>query len=107
MLGLSVDQWAGLARQLLPVVGGIFITLGWLTADQVGKITGVVMQVAGPASIIAGVVWSAVANKKTSIAQAVGAMPESVVTPTPTGVTVTIRDPDIAQAVITGNNSAS
>lgn len=73
---MTQDQITGLLRQLLPVFGGIAIALGWLTADQVGKWTGILLQAVGPMSVIGGIVWSLLANSKTAIITAAANMPE-------------------------------
>lgn len=73
---MTGDQWMALLRQVLPLIGGLAIGLGWLTADQVGKITQVVLQVAGPFMALAGVVWALIANNKSSILTSAANMPE-------------------------------
>ena len=73
---MTQDQLMGLIRQLLPVVGGIAVALGWFTADQVGKLMQVILQIAGPVSVVLGAIWSLIANGKVSILTSAANMPE-------------------------------
>lgn len=91
---MTQDQLMALARQLIPLLGGIAISLGWLTADQVGYWTGVLMQIAGPALTLFGIIWAFVANSKASIVKSVAAMPETKVSSTGK---IEILDPKLAE----------
>lgn len=73
---MTADQLMGLVRQVLPLLGGLAIGLGWLTADQVGKITQLVLQIGGPLITLIGVIWAFVANSKASILTSAANMPE-------------------------------
>lgn len=88
MFGMSQDQLMGLLRQLLPLIGGLFVGLGWISPTFLSHATEIILQVAGPLSIIVGVIWSAIANSKASILTSAAKMPEVksiVVADTPTG----------------------
>lgn len=88
MFGLSNDQIMGLLRQVLPVIGGIGVTLGWVTTDQVAAGTQFLLQIASPLAIIVGLTWSLIANMKSSILQSAAQMPDVraiVMEPTPDG----------------------
>lgn len=67
MLGLSQEQIMGLLRQILPLIGGMAVAMGWLTTDQVGKYTQFILQIAGPIMVGWGVIWSFFANSKSSL----------------------------------------
>lgn len=67
MFGMSNDQLMSLLRQVLPALGGLAIGLGWLSPEKVASITAFVLQVAGPAMVIAGAVLAVIANTRKSI----------------------------------------
>lgn len=97
----------GLLGQAIPIIGGVAITLGWLTKDQVADLTAHVLAIAGPIITIAGLVWAWVANSKKSVSQSIGAMPETKVEAAPGGAAVvTINDPTLAKAALYGQASA-
>ena len=73
---MNTEQWMGLVRQLLPVLGGIAVSFGWLTKDQVAGVTATILQISGPAMILASTIWSVWTNTKASLATKVAAMPE-------------------------------
>jgi len=76
MFGMTTDQIMGLIRQVLPVIGGIAVALGWFTPDQVATLTQKVLAIAGPGLVFAGVIWSLFANSKAAILTSAGNMPE-------------------------------
>lgn len=76
MLGMSQEQVLGLVRQILPVLGGIAVALGWLTTNQVASLTATVLQIAGPAMIIGSTVWSLINKTKANLVSTVANMPE-------------------------------
>lgn len=76
MLGMNQEQTLALLRQLLPVLGGIAMTFGWLTSDQVAKGTATILQIAGPAMIVGSTIWTLFHNTKASLVTTVAAMPE-------------------------------
>ena len=92
------DQVMGLLRQLLPLLGGIAVGLGWLTKDEVAGYSALILQSVGPIMIIIGWVLSMIANSKTSILKSAAAMPETRVVANGATTTITIHDPDLAQA---------
>lgn len=73
---MTHDQWMGIIRQILPMIGGLMVALGWMTTDQMNSLVQVIMQIAGPIVTIAGVIWAAIANSKKSILQSAAQMPE-------------------------------
>jgi len=73
---MTTDQIMGVLRQILPILGGLATGLGWLTVDQVTGYTQIILQIAGPAVSLVGIIWSLKANSKTSILTAVSNMPE-------------------------------
>lgn len=76
MLGMSNEQLIGLLRQILPVFGGIAVTLGWFTSDQVVAGTSTILQIIGPVMIVGSSIWSLVSKTKANLVSAVSAMPE-------------------------------
>ncbi len=76
MFGLNSEQWFGLIRQVLPVVGGIFVSLGWIKPSTLQTWTDTLMQVSGPALIVISAVWSAVVKTKAGIVASAAALPE-------------------------------
>ena len=76
MFGMTTDQIMGLIRQVLPLLGGVAIAFGWLTADQVGALTQKALAIAGPFLMLAGVIWALIANGKASILTSAANMPE-------------------------------
>ena len=52
---MTQDQLMGLLRQLLPVIGGLALAFG-VSQSEVNYWTALVLQIAGPLSIIAGTV---------------------------------------------------
>ena len=75
MPNITQDQLMGLLRQLLPVLGGLALAFG-VSQATVNYWINVIFQIAGPLSIIAGIVWSLIANNKTSILTAAANLPE-------------------------------
>jgi hypothetical protein len=75
MFGMSSDQILALIRQILPVLGGIAVTFGWLTPGQVETTTATVLSIAGPALIIASTIWSVVAHTQANTLTSAAAIP--------------------------------
>lgn len=73
---MSKDQIMGLLRQVLPLVGGILVTFGWIKADQAATLMDAIITGAGVITTIGGILLSLKANSKTSILTAAGNMPE-------------------------------
>ena len=67
MLGLNTEQWFGLLRQILPVIGGIFVSLGWIKPATLQTWTDTAMQISGPTLIVISAVWSAIMKTKANI----------------------------------------
>ena len=91
---VTVDQYMGLLRQMLPAVGGFLVSLGVLPPDFVGKTTSTVLTLAGPVMILIGAIWSLKANNKTSIIRSAAKMPETRVE----DGKIIINDPQLAAA---------
>ncbi len=73
---MSNEQVFALIRQILPVLGGVAVGLGWLTQGQFDGAASIVLQLMGPVMIIASTVWSLVKNTKANLVSTVAAMPE-------------------------------
>lgn len=79
----SQDQWLAQLRQVLPGLGWIAITLGWMTKDQVSEITALILQIAGPAIVAGSAAWALYANTRKSIMTS-AAKPSAEGVPAPT-----------------------
>lgn len=77
-------------------LGTLATSFGWLSASQVTGVEAIVYQVAGPALLLVGVVWSLIANSKTSILTAAANMPELA-------KPIELKDRDLAAAVPSPN----
>lgn len=73
---MTQDQLMGIVRVLLQVFGTIATMLGWVTPDQVGEMTANILAAVGPIMNVVGLVWTAMANSKTSILTSAARMPE-------------------------------
>jgi len=95
---MTKDQLMGLLRQVLPLIAGIAVGKGWLTVDQAGTVTTLILQIIGPLGALGGMIWAAMANSKSSIIQSVAAMPETKVISTGVGgvTSIEIHSPDLA-----------
>lgn len=78
----SQDQIVAQLRILIPALGTIVTTAGWLTADQVGPIVSNLLIALGPIMYLTGAVWSFFANSRASI-MASAAKPVSPNVPPP------------------------
>ena len=98
---MTQDQFMAMLRQLLPALGGLALGLGIMSPDQIAKWTSIVLQIAGPLSVLVGVIWAMVANNKSSIVQSVASMPETNVRTTPSGkVVIEVDDPNLAAKAV-------
>jgi hypothetical protein len=99
-----MDQLMGLVRQVLPVIGGILVALGWLPETFIAAIKANMESILAAISalwVAGGAIWAAWANSKTSIVQSVAQMPESKVTPVNGGgVRIDIPNQNLANAAI-------
>lgn len=103
---MTQDQMMGLLRQILTVAGTLATAFGWMTPDKVAYWTGLILQIAGPLALVAGAVWTIIANSKASIASSIGANPGTTVTSNTNGTaTVVIKDPVMAKAAIEGQSA--
>lgn len=76
---LSTDQLMGLLRQVVPVIGGVLVVLGWVPESVVTAIKANMEGILAAVSAIivaASAIWSAIANSKKSILQSAAQMPE-------------------------------
>lgn len=72
---MTMDQFVGLVRQLLPFLGGLLIALGVSQTDS-STLIAKVGEVVGPLATVVGVIWSLVANSKKSILKSASSIPE-------------------------------
>ncbi|HUP80487.1 MAG TPA: hypothetical protein VM260_18205 [Pirellula sp.] len=73
---MTADQIMGLLRQVLPVLGALAVSFGWIAPDKVAPITANILAVAGPAMMLGGTIWAILANSKTSIIKSATKMDE-------------------------------
>jgi len=73
--GMNTEQVMGLVRQLLPVLGTLATTFGWLTPDQVASGTATILAVIGPLMIVASTLWSLFSKTNTAIVSSASAVP--------------------------------
>jgi hypothetical protein len=73
---MTQDQLMGLIRQLIPVIGGLLVSIGFLSPETVAKLTGLWAQIGGGLVVVIGGIWAYVANSKASIIKSATAMPE-------------------------------
>lgn len=88
---MNSEQIMGLIRQILPVLGGIAMTFGWLTPGQVATGTATILSIAGPGLIVISTIWSLVAKTNTSLVAAAAAVPavaHIALQPTPEGIAI-------------------
>lgn len=76
MLGMSNEQWLAILRQMLPIIGGIAITFGWLTKDQVSDLSVAVLSAVGPMMVLGSAGWAVYMRKKSEIIKSAAALPE-------------------------------
>ena len=98
---VTIDQYMGLLRQVIPFIGGLLIAFGANAGWVSGAGTDILL-VAGPAMTLIGVIWSLVANNNTSIIKAAAKMPETE----RDGRALIITDPALAQAAIIASKGA-
>lgn len=82
------EQTSGQLRQMLQIVGTLLTTLGYLKPGMADTWIPVVMQIAGPISMIAGVIWSWWVNRPANLVASVVAMAADPASPVK-GVVVT------------------
>ena len=98
---VTIDQYMGLIRQAIPFIGGVLVAFG-ASADWVSGAGTDILLIAGPAMTLVGVIWSMVANNKTSIIKAAAKMPETE----RDGRALIIIDPALAQAAVIASKGA-
>lgn len=67
MLGMSNEQLLGLLRQILPIVGAVAVSLGWMKPDEVGGFIATALSVAGALLIIVSAIWTLVTNARNAL----------------------------------------
>lgn len=76
---MSMDQVMGLLRQLVPVLGGVFVVLGWVPESTIAAIKANLESILAALSALfvgGGAIWAAIANSKKSIIASATKMPE-------------------------------
>lgn len=68
------EQTSGQLRQLLQALGAIATTFGFATAGQVDLWIQIILQIAGPAMMLGGVIWSWKVNTTSALVASVDAM---------------------------------
>jgi len=63
---MSTDQIAAIIRQLLPLLGGIMVTVG-VSQTTASAWVNFALAVAGPVTIAGSAIWTAFANTRASI----------------------------------------
>lgn len=63
----SQDQWIAQLRMLIPVIGALISSFGWVSADQIGPIVSNLLIALGPVVYVISSIWSLVANSRASI----------------------------------------
>lgn len=67
MLGMSQEQLLGLLRQVLPIVGTLLVSLGFMKPETFSAWTATIMTIAGPLMIIWSAVWSLIDKTRDSM----------------------------------------
>jgi len=71
---VSIDQLTGQIRQALPILGTLAVTLGWAAPDKVGAVVANLSLLVGPLMILAGIVWTALANTRKALLRSAAAV---------------------------------
>ena len=96
------EQTSGQLRQLLQIVGTLLTTLGYLQPGMADTWIPVVMQIAGPISMIAGMVWSWWVNRPVNIVASVAAMGKDPASPVKGVITTNTKEGVAMAAAIDG-----
>lgn len=92
------DQLMGQLRIAIPAIGTAITAFG-ISSTQVDHYTGIALALVGPIAYVATLVWSLVANGKSSIIKSAAGMKETEVKSIGNGkVTITVNDPTLATA---------
>jgi len=78
---MTKEQIEGLIRQMMPVIGGIFMALGFMTADKWNTVMTVTFELMGPVLIIASTVWSVMSKTRTAILISAAGLMDTTGTP--------------------------
>lgn len=73
---MTTDMMLALLRQMLPVLGTLAATLGWIAPEKVAPLVSSILSAIGPIMILGSTVWSVFANTKSSILTSAAQMPE-------------------------------
>ena len=63
----STDQMVAQLRILIPIIGTVISSIGWVSAEQMGPIVSNLLLAIGPIAYIASSIWSLYANSRASI----------------------------------------
>src|SRR5258705_6059324 len=94
-LAPSQDQIVGQIRLLIPILGTIATTAGWVSSAKMGPIVSNLLIALGPLSYLASSAWSLIANSRASI-MAAAAKPVDANTPPPQ-IVLPVQEAALAQ----------
>lgn len=78
ILGLTNDQWLGLARLAIGAGAAWAVKANWLTAEQAADLSGKAVVVIGAVAVVAAAWWSIHSNRPAKIVNTVTAQPKDV-----------------------------
>jgi len=99
---MTIDQVMALLRQVMPIVGTMLTVFG-LSSATANNIVNLIMSGAGPALALTSVVWSFIANSRTSIMTA-AAKPVAPGIPAPM-IILPPQEADLAQSLPSNVNT--
>jgi fumarate reductase subunit D len=59
---MTLAQYTGVIRAVIMFVGGIFVTRGWLTSDQLSQVASLALEVVGAILSLVTIIWSIYSN---------------------------------------------
>jgi hypothetical protein len=63
----STDQLVAQLRILIPIIGTVISSIGWVSAEQMGPIVSNLLLAIGPIAYVSSSIWSLYANTRSSI----------------------------------------
>lgn len=63
----SADQLVAQLRILIPIIGTVISSIGWVSAEHIGPIVSNLLLAIGPVSYVVTAIWSLYANSRASI----------------------------------------
>lgn len=103
MLGMNAEQWKSLLRQALLVFGGIAVTFGWLTQEQLNTILTNLTAIAGPLVILGTMIWGLVARSRANLVVAAAQQNPEVLVQVPSSAPAAVlkvaRESDVPNVV--------